>query len=127
MDGFQRITEPLLDVVAALVDAHRRDEEVHGWALIEATRRSGPTIYKILDKLEDAHLVEAYWEDRNPTPGKPPRRLYRLNESGFAQARQLLAERRPARDASGKRRTSTPRPGLNTLVSRLMILFGGVR
>lgn len=119
MDGFRRITQPLLDVVEVLVDARLRGDEVHGWALIEATRRPGPTIYGILDKLEDAHLVEARWEEHNPTPGKPPRRLYRLNEAGLAQARQLLAEHRPFRGTTGEQRR-TPRPGLNTL-------FGGAR
>ena len=127
MDGFQRITQPLLDVVEVLVDAHRSGEEVHGWALIAATRRSGPTIYGILDKLEDAHLVEGHWEERNPTPGKPPRRLYRLNDAGLAQARRLLTEHRPVVDARGTRRGTTPRLGLNTLIAALTIFAGGVR
>lgn len=127
MDGFQRITQPLLDVLDVLVDAHQRGEEVHGWGLIAATRRSGPTIYGILDKLEDAHLVEAHWEERNPTPGKPPRRLYRLNAAGLAQARQLLAERQPAVNASGKRRWTSPRRGLTTLIGALTIFIGGAQ
>jgi DNA-binding PadR family transcriptional regulator len=105
----------------------RSGEDVHGWALIQATGRSGPTIYGILDKLEDAHLIEAHWEERNPTPGKPPRRLYRLNEAGLAQARQLLAERRPVADSIGTRRRSAPRPGLHALFGKLTIFSGGVR
>ena len=111
----------MLDVVEVLVAAHRRGEEVHGWALIEATRRSGPTIYGILDRLEDARLVEAYWEERNPTPGKPPRRLYRLNETGLAQARQLLAERRPVKDTRRRRRGTVPR---SAPFGRLMMRSG---
>jgi DNA-binding PadR family transcriptional regulator len=123
MDGFARITQPLLDVTEVLVDAHKRGVELHGWAIMEATRRAGPTVYRILDKFEDAELVTARWEDENPTPGKPARRFYKLNPAGLAQARQLLAEHRPSRGVH----VANPRFGLVALFGHLTEMFGDVR
>jgi DNA-binding PadR family transcriptional regulator len=126
MDGFTRITQPLLDVTEVLVDAHKRGVELHGWAIMEATKRAGPTVYRILDKFEDAELVTARWEKENPTPGKPPRRFYKLSPTGLAQARQLLAEHRPARERGGRHITQ-PSSGVNMLFGKLITMLGDVR
>lgn len=108
MDGLQRVTEPLLDVLQALVDAARRDEELHGWAIIKSTGRHGPTVYGVLDRLEDADWITGAFEERNPEPGRPPRRFYRLSPDGVARAEQLLVTRRPTTPATARPAPATP-------------------
>lgn len=105
MGSITRITGPLLDVLEYFLDALGSNEEVHGWAIMHAIKRSGPTVYGVLDRLEDAGWITGRWED-DPEGGRPRRRLYTLTPNGRAEARELLAERRPAR-ARG-----TAEPGL---------------
>lgn len=93
MDGFTRITQTLLDVTRVLVDADERGIEMHGWAIKEATGHHGPTVYRILDRLQSAKLVTGRWEQKNPEPGKPARCFYRLTPAGLRQCRQLLDSR----------------------------------
>lgn len=93
--GPVRITKPLLDVLEALIQADKQGYALHGWAIIKATGRTGPTIYGVLDRLEDAGWLEGQWEERNPDPRKPPRRFYTLTGIGAPAARALLAKRRP--------------------------------
>jgi DNA-binding PadR family transcriptional regulator len=98
MAGLERITNPLLDVLEVLLNAAaENDHPLHGWAIMRAVSRSGPTVYGVLDRLEDAGLITGEWEKANPQHGKPPRRLYRLTGEGITSARELLAERRPLR------------------------------
>jgi PadR family transcriptional regulator PadR len=103
-DGPVRVTEPLLDVLEVLLDA--RDHELYGWAITKATKRSSPTIYKILERLTDYGMVDARWEDHHPDVNKPRRRFYRLTGHGAAAATQLLQERRAQRPGPSAR----PRP-----------------
>jgi PadR family transcriptional regulator, regulatory protein PadR len=106
MSGITRITGPLLDVLAYFLAAFDSGtDKVHGWAIMHAVKRSGPTVYGVLDRLEDAEWITGRWED-NPEEGRPRRRMYKLTPNGTVQARQLLAERRPGW-AQG-----VPRPGL---------------
>ncbi|WUI02572.1 PadR family transcriptional regulator [Spirillospora sp. NBC_00431] len=91
----ERVTAPLLDVLEVLLEAYRQDAEVHGWQLMKTTRRAGPTVYRVLDRLEDSDWVTARWEQANPDPSRPRRRFYRLSPTGLAATRALLAERRP--------------------------------
>ena len=91
-----RVTKPLLDVLEALLQAFdSRANDLHGWAIMKATKRSGPTVYGVLDRLEDIGWITGRWEDENPEPGKPRRRLYSITPSGVAGAREILRERRP--------------------------------
>jgi hypothetical protein len=40
-----RVTNPLLDVVEVLLEAFDNDRrELHGWAIMKAAARSGPTV-----------------------------------------------------------------------------------
>ncbi|WP_371408905.1 PadR family transcriptional regulator [Micromonospora zamorensis] len=91
-DGPVRVTGPLLAVLDALLDAD--DHELHGWAIMKATGKSGPTIYKILERLAESKWVTSRWEE-DAEPGKPRRRYYRLTPHGAASARSLIAARRP--------------------------------
>ncbi|MET8148048.1 PadR family transcriptional regulator [Actinoplanes sp. NPDC049668] len=90
-----RITAPFLDVVEVFVASSA--EELHGWAIIKMSQRSGPTVYKILERLADMEWVTARWEDKPSEPNKPRRRYYKLTGVGASRARILLNERRPDR------------------------------
>jgi PadR family transcriptional regulator PadR len=96
MPGPIRVTDPLLDVLQIFLVASADGDELHGWAIAKAVGRSGPTVYGVIDRLEDAAWISGRWEQENPRPGKPRRRLYALTPSGVSAARELLAERRPA-------------------------------
>ncbi|MGI8333452.1 PadR family transcriptional regulator [Actinomadura scrupuli] len=111
MSGVERITGPLLDVLEALLQAHQQNVELHGWHLMRTTKKPGPTIYRVLDRLEDAEWVTAYWEDSNPDSSRPRRRFYSLTPIGLAQARTILAERRPAALNPTARPLGRPAPG----------------
>lgn len=110
VDGPVRITNPLLDVLEVLVDAalEHGGQKLHGWAIMKAVTRSGPTVYGVLDRLEDAGWLTSRWEDQHPEPNKPRRRFYRLTPTGSTAARDLLAQRRPDRTP---RTQHNPRPG----------------
>lgn len=126
--GIERVTRQLLDLLAALLDAHLRNQEVHGYALMKRTGLSGPSIYRGLDRLEDANLVDARWEEMPPGDERPRRCYYRLNPSGVVIARKLLAERRPEVLAGMGRTRLQPAPGLrmafNNLFRRLALTAG---
>src|SRR5262250_2288515 len=95
-----RITRPTVEVLAALVEAASVDAELHGWAIMKAVGRSGPTVYGVLDRLEDHQWVEARWEEE-PEPGRPRRRYYRLTADSLPAARTLVsAQLNPARRAA---------------------------
>ena len=97
-EGIARVTQPTLDVLAALINAD--GFELHGWAIIKAAQLRGPTVYKVLERLTAANIVTARWEQEHPDGNKPRRRFYQLTDAGAAQARALLVERRPASNAS---------------------------
>jgi PadR family transcriptional regulator PadR len=111
MSGPTRVTGPLLDVLAILVEAAEGNHALHGWEIKKSAGLSGPTTYKIFDRLEDAGWITGHWEEHHPDPGKPPRRFYRLTPTGYTAARALLAERRPEALRRGTRPSHTPLPG----------------
>lgn len=90
-----RITGPLLDVLEVFFQAFEDNTELHGWAILKSTKRSGPTVYGVLDRLEDAGWITGRWEVQEPGSNKPRRRLYRLTPTGTVATRDLLNERRP--------------------------------
>jgi len=91
-----RVTRPLLEVLEVLLQAlDSNADDLHGWAIMKATKRSGPTVYGVLDRLEDLGWIEGRWEDSNPEPSKPRRRFYRVTPTGEVCARELLRERCP--------------------------------
>lgn len=99
-----RVTQPMLDVLEFLVDHMDDPGGVHGWQIITVIKRAAPTVYGVVDKLEDAGWLDSWWED-SPVEGRPRRRMYKLTPNGRVEARALLDERRPARA------TGTPKPG----------------
>ncbi|WP_327643745.1 PadR family transcriptional regulator [Micromonospora zamorensis] len=96
-----RVTGPLLAVLNALLEAD--DHELHGWAIMKATGKSGPTIYKILERLGESRWVTSRW-DTNTEPGKPRRRYYQLTGQGITSAQQLIARRQTQTAPTGRTR-----------------------
>jgi PadR family transcriptional regulator, regulatory protein PadR len=90
-----RTTGPLLDVLGRLLRADVQGEDLHGWQIMKDTKRAGPTVYGVLDRLEDLQWITSYWEILQPDENRPRRRLYRLTDAGRAGVRDLLADRRP--------------------------------
>jgi len=95
MAGTMRVTAPLLDVLEVFVRASEGHTELHGWAIMKETKRSGPTVYGVLDRLEDMGWITGRWEDQNPEPSKPRRRFYQITPTGIVGAREILCKRRP--------------------------------
>jgi PadR family transcriptional regulator PadR len=113
MSGSSRVTQPLLDVLELFLDAFDDDVELHGWAISKKTKRLAPTVYGVLDRLEDDGWIIGEWEEQNPEPNKPRRRLYRLTPTGVRGAQDLLtARRKPARGRTTAGYGSTLRTGL---------------
>ncbi len=94
MPGIERVTDSTLDVLEVLLQANRDRRDIHGWEVKKATGRSGPTVYGVIDRLEDAGLIQGYWEDQGSLDKGPRRRYYRLTGTGLATASSLIAERR---------------------------------
>jgi PadR family transcriptional regulator PadR len=112
MAGPIRVTSPLLDVLEVFLQALNDRDELHGWAIMKATKRSGPTVYGVLDRLEDAGWISGRWEDENPEPGKPRRRFYSITPTGVTGAREILRERRPQALRHQLQAPGTALPGL---------------
>jgi DNA-binding PadR family transcriptional regulator len=96
MAGPARVTGPFLDVLEVFIQALMSDSgDLHGWAIMKATKRSGPTVYGVLDRLEDMGWIEGTWEQPSPDQATPRKRFYRLTGAGKSGTRAILRERRP--------------------------------
>ena len=117
MAGIERVTRHLVALLAVLLNAYLRDEELHGYAIMKRAHLNGPSTYRNLDRLEDAHLVEVRWEELPAGDDRPRRIYYRLNPEGAATARAIIGERRPELLESLGRTppASVPRLGLGAL------------
>jgi len=117
-----RVTDSFLDVIEVLLSALREgDDELHGWAVMKAARRTGPTVYGVLDRLQDADWITSRWEQLPPEANRPRRRFYRLTPTGITASRALLAERRPEalRRVEAPRRPAHVRPVLGLDMTRV--------
>jgi len=95
-----------LSILEAAIDLRRRGvPEAHGFLLAKEMREERHarrltaygTLYKALDRLERAGLLESRWEDPliGAGEGRPRRRYYRLTlagEGAFAQATDEVGE-----------------------------------
>lgn len=95
MSKSARTTKPSLDVMACMLKADIQGGELYGWQIIRDTKLTGPTVYGILDRLEDKRWITGYWEKQNTDGNRPRRRFYRLTAEGRSQVQELLAERCP--------------------------------
>ena len=84
----------------------------HGYAIARDTGLKSGTLYPILVRLADRGLMEACWEDEQPT-GRPRRHLYRLTPDGLASATAALADATPTVRAQARAALS-PRRRLST-------------
>jgi DNA-binding PadR family transcriptional regulator len=91
--GIERVTKPTLNVLRALLEAHRENRPIHGWEIIKSAHKVGPTVYKILARLENDELITGEFEVLGPEESRPPRRYYRLTPHGAGRAEALLASR----------------------------------
>lgn len=104
-----RVTAPLLDVLEVLFRAFESNsDDLHGWAIIKATKRTGPTVYGVLDRLEEMGWIRGRWEEQNPEPSKPRRRFYSITPTAAPCAQQLLVDRRPQALSHLEDRTTHP-------------------
>jgi PadR family transcriptional regulator PadR len=76
----------LLVLDAFLVQA---EEWKYGYDLSRVTGLKSGTLYPILMRMAERHLLETQWESGEP--GKPPRHMYRFTPDGlrFARARPV--------------------------------------
>lgn len=90
------MTRAMFDVLALLLQAWEDKTEIHGWLIMKSVRRSGPTVYGVLDRLEDAGWITGEWEVRPHGQNRPRRRFYRLTAHGVEAARERLTAPVPA-------------------------------
>jgi PadR family transcriptional regulator PadR len=83
-DGPQRITQPLRLVLQALLEGG----EMHGWAIMKAVHRPGPTVYNLLERMAEWGWLESRWEEEKQ-PSVPLRRFYRLTVRGEKAAKEI--------------------------------------
>jgi DNA-binding PadR family transcriptional regulator len=99
------MSEPQLDhttalVLDALLDGFDKNLEMHGWRIMQRVGRSGPRVYRSLDKLEEWGWVETWWEPLPPGENRPRKRYYRIAADRVEAARsRLMAERGHAKPA----------------------------
>jgi PadR family transcriptional regulator, regulatory protein PadR len=99
MSRVRRPSSQTLSVLRAL--AARPSEWRYGYELgAELGLRSG-SLYPILIRLCDRGILDATWESE-PSPGRPPRHLYRLTTAGREYARTHAT--RPSAAARSVRR-----------------------
>ena len=104
---FSKQTLAVLAVLCAQPSAWQ-----HGYAIARDTGLKSGTLYPILVRLADRGLMEACWEDEQPT-GRPRRHLYRLTPEGLASAAAALEDVTPTVRAQAPAALS-PRRRLST-------------
>lgn len=68
----------------------------YGYELGRQVGLKAGSLYPILIRLRDRGLLEATWEN-DPSPGQPPRHLYRLTAEGLRWVAESAAEPVPGR------------------------------
>jgi DNA-binding PadR family transcriptional regulator len=74
----------------------------YGYDLGRQVGLKAGSLYPILIRLCDRGLLEAAWE-AEPSPGRPPRHLYRLTGAGVRWAAEVTAEPSPRRATGAPR------------------------
>jgi PadR family transcriptional regulator PadR len=104
MAGHPRFSTQTLSVLAALEEDPA--SWLHGYLIAKQTGLASGTLYPILIRLAERHLIEARWEDEQPA-GRPRRHLYRLTGDGLVAARRALAQTASQRRPATRRRLAT--------------------
>lgn len=66
----------------------------HGYDLSKEAGIASGTLYPMLLRLADRGYLESKWEEA-PIPGRPPRHLYRLTDSGRRYAAEAVRSSAP--------------------------------
>lgn len=103
MAGKLRVTDATLDVLEVLLGL---DDELYGFKIAKKIDRPTGSVFPILARLEQMGWVDSEWESSEQNPRGSRRRFYRLSAEGEAQARVVLAERRPVQFAAPRRRAA---------------------
>ena len=77
----------------------------YGYDLTKETSLASGTLYPILMRLSEQHLLEAAWEPPD-VPGRPARHTYRLTPDGITLAENRLADRNLKAAPVGSRRST---------------------
>ncbi|GAA0500478.1 PadR family transcriptional regulator [Deinococcus depolymerans] len=75
-------TKAVLHALQQTYPAH-----TYGYDLSKSTNLKSGTLYPILQRLHEQGHLDAQWEP-SPHPGRPPRHIYRLTQSGLGLARE---------------------------------------
>lgn len=90
-----RIRVPSPQTRAVLAELLRTADDWHyGFSLSKQTGQPSGTLYPILARLSDAGMLDTRWEP-SPHPGRPPRHLYRLTDTGRRYAHDATVLRAP--------------------------------
>jgi PadR family transcriptional regulator, regulatory protein PadR len=91
MDGPPRITMNQLKVLRVMLEDPTAS--YYGQQIGKAAGLSGGSLYPLLLRLEQAHVLASDWENVDPSEaGRPRRRLYWLTSEGAEYARRTLQE-----------------------------------
>jgi PadR family transcriptional regulator PadR len=104
------VTGPVLDVLELLLHALSRNEELSGWQIMKGVRRSGPTVYAVLDRLETEGWISGAWEILEAGEKRSRRRYYRLTPTGAEAVQEKVTAPAP----ESPRPRPRPHPGLAT-------------
>ena len=76
-----------LGLITSLILRAVRDGHRHGADIMVATGEGGGTVYKVLRRLEERHLITGRWEDAAiaERERRPRRRYYRITREGEAE------------------------------------------
>jgi PadR family transcriptional regulator, regulatory protein PadR len=83
----RRSSRQTIALLAALMEKPRTWQ--HGYELSKETGLKSGTLYPILMRLSDQHLLDSRWKEAD-RPGRPPRHEYRLTAAGLAVAREQI-------------------------------------
>ena len=86
MGGRLRLSPQTVRVLDAFLEAPK--EWRYGYDISRDTGVKSGTLYPILMRLAEHHLVDACWETTDA--GRPPRHMYRLTPAGLRSARAHL-------------------------------------
>jgi PadR family transcriptional regulator, regulatory protein PadR len=87
MERNRRSSAHTLAVFAVLTK--RPETWQYGYQLSQLTALKSGTLYPILMRLCDRGMLQSKWQP-SPQPGRPPRHMYRLTDSGTAFARSEM-------------------------------------
>ena len=87
-----RLTTATLAVLNVIMAGSAAEEPVWGFKICDLAGLGPGTVYPILDRLEQAQWVSAYWETDQPVD-RPRRRFYDMTAGGRVELAAAIAAR----------------------------------